>query len=181
MQIVVHSPLIAPVALAAMHGTTDLALPPHRLAPYALSLFWPSVVPVSGAFIAASAVHFARDVGWGASVFVHAVFVAGAMCGHADDVFVLFALYFCLVHTPMHYARHAHAWVWPLLCTALCAAALCVFDMGHTLVFEDWMQRIVVAHIVCDEMGRLPPRDMLTLNHPLNRTSCSAETPRRGT
>ena len=165
MHLVVHSPLVVPVALAAMHGTTDFAYPAPRLAPYVLLLCWPAFVPITPAFLVASAVHFAHDVGVRASCGMHAAFVASAALHRVDEAFVAFAIYFCVVHTPLHYARHLRDWRYPCVATALCAAALaclshfqCALD---AVVLDEWMERLVIAHVLCDEWDRAirPSRD----------------------
>ena len=152
MHIVVHTSMLTPVALAAMHGTTDFAYPPYRLLPYMSILWWPELVPVTPVFLCASTVHFGRDVGGWNSGVMHGLFVLGAILGLEDEAFATFLFYFCVVHTPLHYQRHLAAWRYPLAATMLCALVLlCIRPLPQELVLTEWMQRLVIAHIVCDE------------------------------
>ncbi len=153
MHFTAHTQLIAPVALAAMHGTTDFAKPIHRLLPYSAILYWPECLPVTPIFLCASMIHFGRDVGGLASFSMHTLFVLGAILGLEDAVFHAFAAYFCLVHTPIHYVRHRSSWRYPLVATLICALAVAMHQpLPEEIVLTDWMQRLIVAHIVCDEL-----------------------------
>ena len=159
-----HTALVAPVAMAAMHGTTDLALPPSRLYPYALLLWWPDgILAVTPAFLAASTLHFSHDIGAKNSVAMHACFLLLLLFGAEDLAFSLFAIYFCAVHTPMHYIRCSTSRCWgkgrqwwqpPAYASAICGVALLtICPPPETLEFTEWMQRLVIAHIVCDELN----------------------------
>lgn len=148
----IHTPMVAPVALATMHGTTDLAYPLHRLLPYASIVWWPERIPVTPLFLCASIVHFGRDVGVRSSCAMHLLFVLGAVLGLEDQAFAVFSAYFCFIHTPLHYLRHLTAWRYPFVATALCAVViLCTDPLPQEVVLTEWMQRLVLAHIVCDE------------------------------
>ena len=153
MHFTFHTHFAAPVALAAMHGTTDFAKPIHRLLPYGAIVWWPEALPITPIFVCASILHFGRDVGGLPSFGMHTLFVIGAILGTEDAVFNAFAAYFCLVHTPLHYMRHRQAWRYPLAATLVCALLLAVFQPPpDEIVLTDLMQRLVVAHIVCDEL-----------------------------
>ncbi len=83
---------------------------------------------------------------------MHFALVLGAFFGLENPAFAAFAVYFCLIHTPLHYRRHLAAWRYPLAATVLCAfALLCIQPLPHELVLTEWMQRLVIAHILCDE------------------------------
>lgn len=153
MHFVVHTPMLAPVVLASMHGTTDFSKPITQLLPYGALVLWPDAIPVTPIFVCASVAHFRHDVGIVMSVVLHTLFVLGAILGIEDQAFSLFAAYFCLVHTPLHYVRHRDAWRYPAVATAVCALALAAYQpFPQELVLTEWMQRLVVAHIVCDEV-----------------------------
>lgn len=163
MQLVVETQALFPLALASAHAATDFAKPPLMLTPYLLLLAWPSEVPVTAAFFAASIVHFRRDVGTEASVYMHMVWLAmAAFDGGA--AFLVFTIYYCSVHAPMHCARHACHWRLPVAAALLCllAFAVATLALGWTapssLAVEEWMQRLVVAHVMCDELAGLKPR-----------------------
>lgn len=152
MHFLIHTQMLVPVALAAMHGTTDFANPPHRLSPYVTILWWPEILPVTPLFLCASVVHFARDVGARSSCAMHGAFVLAALFGLQDGAFAAFAAYFCLVHTPLHYQRHLAAWRYPFVATVLCALALsCVQELPQEVILTEWLQRVVIGHILCDE------------------------------
>ena len=154
MHFTVHTHVLVPVALAAMHGTTDFSNPPHRLLPYVSILWWPDALPVTPLFMCASLVHFGRDVGVWNSCAMHAAFVLGAIFGLEDKTFAAFSVYFCLVHTPLHYRRHLDAWRYPLVSTMFCALLLLgIQPLPQEIVLTEWMQRLVIAHIVCDELS----------------------------
>lgn len=158
MHFTAHTQFVAPVALAAMHGTTDFAKPIHRLLPYGAIVWWPEVLPITPIFLCASMIHFGRDVGGLASFSMHTLFVIGAVIGLEDAVFHVFAVYFCLVHTPLHYMRHRSSWKYPLAATLMCALALVLYQLLYQsipeeVVLTDWVQRLIVAHIVCDEFS----------------------------
>lgn len=153
MHFTFHTSLAAPVALAAMHGTTDFARPIHRLLPYGFVVWWPESIPITPVFLCASMMHFRHDVGGLASFSMHTLFVLGAVIGLEDSIFQLFAAYFCLVHTPLHYIRHRRMWRYPVAATLLCALAIAAYQpLPQEVVLTEWMQRLIVAHIVCDEV-----------------------------
>lgn len=158
MQLVVHTQALLPLALASAHAATDFAKPPLALAPYLLLLVWPPAVPVTPVFFAASVVHFGRDVGAEGSVKLHALWMLVAAVD-VDAAFLLFEMYYSGVHAPLHCARHARHWRLPAAAALLCALtfAAAALTVGWTppasVALEEWMQRLVVAHVVCDEMG----------------------------
>lgn len=157
MQLVVHTQSLLPLALASAHAATDFAKPPVALCPYLLIVAWPHAVPVTPVFFAASAVHFGRDVGAEGSVKLHALWMLVAAVD-ADAAFLLFEMYYCGVHAPLHCTRHARHWRLPLAGGLLCLLAFAVAVLGlgwtprDTLAIEEWMQRLVVAHVLCEEM-----------------------------
>lgn len=152
MQLVVQTHALFPLALASAHAATDFAKPPRMLAPYLLLVAWPPAVPVTPAFFAASVVHFGRDVGGEASVYMHAIWLLVAAFD-AETAFLMFTLYYCAVHAPLHCARQACHWRLPAAAALLCAAVFSVTTPPPTLSIEDWMQRLVVAHVACEELG----------------------------
>ena len=156
MQIVVHTQMLGITALAAMHGTTDFASPPVTLTPYIGLVLWPASISVTPFFLCASIVHFGRDIGVRGSLGLHGALVLAGLTYHQDEAFAAFVAYFCAVHTPLHYLRHAHAWRFPLVATLLCALLLqCLQPLPTEIVLSEWMQRLVVAHILSDEWSNL--------------------------
>jgi len=145
LTIAVTPHVLVPVALAAAHGTTDFELGVQRL--------WPETLPVTPFFLAASTVHFSRDVGAFASLALHATLMCGATSGHIDLMVDLFSAYFCIVHTPMHYTRHINRLRFPVLFTCLFGMGLIVLALPTEVTITDWMQQLVIAHVVCDEIG----------------------------
>ena len=99
-----RSPIRRVVLLAAAHGMTDMATAPAMLLPYSVI-----AMPLPGwltttLFGAASIVHFASDIGLGLSALLHTA-LTGAAAIDRDASFFAMSLYFCFVHTPLHYVR----------------------------------------------------------------------------
>jgi hypothetical protein len=173
----VATPLAPAIAAASAHGLTDLALPPRRLAPYAVLLF-PTVSPcvVTPVFLACSLRHFSHDVGAEGSALLHALFAATALVD-VEVAWSLFCLYYCLVHVPRHALEHAavHSRVRSRR-TALAFAVAVAVAVGavavaaavaaagpaaadarvaafRSLELTDRMQLAVVAHVAVEEVG----------------------------
>lgn len=163
MQLVVETHALFPLALASAHAATDFAKPPLVLTPYLLLLAWPPAVPVTPAFFVASIVHFGRDVGTEASVYMHVVWLAMAAFD-GETAFLVFTIYYCSVHAPLHCARHACDWRLPTAAAVLCLLAFAVATLAGgwtppaSLAVEEWMQRLVVAHVMCDELAAVKRR-----------------------
>lgn len=135
-----------------MHGTTDFAYPPHRLLPYVSILWWPEMIPVTPLFLCTSVVHFGRDVGLWNSCAMHIGFVLATILHLEEGAFAAFTAYFCLIHTPLHYLRHLAAWRYPFVATMVCVIVLlCTDPLPQEVVLTEWMQRLIIAHIACDE------------------------------
>lgn len=107
VEFVMRSPMRKAILLAAAHGMTDVAAiinKPAHLLPYSAIL-----MPIPGltstlAFFAASVIHFASDIGLVLSSMLH--LGLGAVALHNQDAsFLIMSLYFCFVHTPLHYTR----------------------------------------------------------------------------
>lgn len=95
------------ILLAAAHGMTDaaaIASTPALLLPYTTL-----AVPLPGGvttltFFMASVVHFASDIGLALSAAMHCALGCAALL-HRDASFLVMSIYFCFVHTPLHYTR----------------------------------------------------------------------------
>ncbi len=155
MQLTIHTSVAVPVALASIHGTTDFSLPKHYLLPYTLLLYFPENVPITCAFLSASIIHFKRDIGFVSSLTFHFILCLLAIIHLEDLAFNLFAIYFCLIHTPLHYYRHKHSLKYPMVFTLLFGPFLVITDIPSEICLTEWMQRLIIAHIVCDEWSRL--------------------------
>lgn len=167
----VATPLAPAIAAASAHGLTDLALPPRRLAPYALVLL-PSVSScvVTPVFLACSLRHFSHDVGAEGSALLHALLAATALAD-AEVAWSLFSCYYCLVHVPRHALAHAalhsrgrtrRTALSLAIAVAVCAAvavAVAATAAGPTdaafrsFELTDRMQLAVVAHVAVEELG----------------------------
>lgn len=83
-----------PFCVFAAHGAVDAALPPSRLLPYALALLpSPPLPPLpssasTAAFGVASLVHFASDVGVGASVALHLWWMRSVVVAPSPQPFI---------------------------------------------------------------------------------------------
>lgn len=103
VEFVLRSPIRKALLLAAAHGMTDVAAP-SQLYPYTAL-----VLPLPGwlttmLFSVASIVHFASDLGLALSLALHVCLTALAT-HNRDGSFFLMSLYFCFIHTPLHYLR----------------------------------------------------------------------------
>ena len=99
----VAPPMRRAVLLAAAHGMTDFGAP-SLLLPYSvIALPLPGWLTTT-AFGTASVFHFAADMGLGLSAALHAVLTAAALRNKHASFFAM-SIYFCCVHTPMHYLR----------------------------------------------------------------------------
>ena len=140
---------VAPILVASIHGLTDLQRPLPALWPYAVV----PCVPREAAFplfFVASTRHFARDVGIRCSVALHVLWVllfAANMEGVAWD---LFAMFYCGVHALLHTVRTRSVVVRRLLFLG----ALLAPASPSSIVVSPAMQLLVVAHVVCEEVGR---------------------------
>lgn len=160
---VVILPAVAKPACAfvALHGLTDFDHPPRRWgACYASTLLMhpPTLRPL---FVAASTIHFSHDVGWSASVVLHTMFLFLASTVSYDLAVRVLGLYMCVVHVPRHYHTRWRSKRWSRgLCVALVATLVAAFT---DLVFRDpvalpwneWTERLVVGHILCEETKRI--------------------------
>jgi hypothetical protein len=138
------------LAVVAAHGMTDLNTMewlPHYVIWMAVPL--PSCA-VTGIFCCSSFVHFAEDGGPWVSALVHLSAMAMGMRSGPDVAFKAMLLYLLTWHTPCHYWRH-----WKrgtrrgmLLAAATTLAGLLgSHRLPNRLLFNNWLQRIVIAHI----------------------------------
>ena len=142
------------LAFVGAHGVTDLA-----------TQYWPPVYAVccltplpseliTALFIAASLFHFAEDGGANGSVALHSVVGVVWLWLGAQRALELMLAYLAFVHTPAHYARCYHRRRWCALAlagaaTAIAAAAVVARPLG-TVRVSHAVQRLVVAHVVCE-------------------------------
>ena len=152
------------LALVQAHGLTDLRSL-WRVGPYALVL-WPPLpgAAVTGAFLVASLVHLAQDVGIAGTLLVHAI-AFGVYAFHSKLLaFELMLGHLACVHVPRHYARVLEearaAWAPARASVALALAVTLagVWCAGAANFNQDSRdscarvthlhQRIVVAHVL---------------------------------
>lgn len=138
------------LAVIAAHGLTDLDSR-RWVAPYTASLLLPLPSPaVTGVFCVASVCHFASDVGFKGSVFVHCAVLAAGLFFGVQAAFKAMMCYLALVHVPFHYLRCC---IYKRCCGAKAVAkvsllaALLSFQMGDWVPLTDGMQRLATAHI----------------------------------
>jgi len=149
----VSTPLLGAIAVASSHGLTDLQRSPKELIPYSI-VFLP--IPsefVTVLFIGCSIQHFSRDIGIRFSLLLHMVFIALGPF-YPQAAWIIFSLYYCLCHAPLHYVRHANEIDVPLAAVILAAVVVSAFGMRGVEVIQltDVMQLGVIAHIVVDEL-----------------------------
>jgi hypothetical protein len=140
------------VAFVGAHGATDLATRhwPPIYAACCLTPLPPKVV--TGLFVAASLVHFAEDGGPDGTLFVHSLAGFAWLWLGAQRGLELMLSYLALVHTPAHYARCWRRRRWRALVLAAVAtvvAGAATRRMGVVCVSHA-VQRLVVAHVVCE-------------------------------
>jgi len=164
----VSTPLLGAVAVASLHGLTDLQRSPKELIPYGIMFLPISSDLVTLLFIGCSIQHFSRDIGIRFSLLLHTVFIAlGPFFPQA--AWIIFSLYYCLCHAPLHCIRHASKIDVPLAVAIVAAAVISAFGLRGVEVFQltDAMQLGVIAHIVVDELqiSRVGHTDVLSWGH----------------
>lgn len=143
-----------PLAVVGAHGVTDFDVPGFW-AEYAACLLTPLPgAVVTAMFVLGSVLHFADDLGPRGSGALHAaLLVVGARFGR-QAAFDAMVGYLVCVHVPAHYARCAargrfkalwFAWT----CTAVGYVVAASHD-ARALPLDGVLQRIVVAHILCE-------------------------------
>ena len=148
------------VAVASAHAITDVVTsPPHRLWPYTLILLpqqtYPEVsVAITCTFLLASLCHFAQDVGFLASVVLHAFWMWTFATGHDAWGWVTFSVYYSVVHAPLHVH---HAWTLTTCSSRRMVIVALLFVCGMFFLaceppslISDRMQMLVVAHTLVD-------------------------------
>lgn len=140
------------VAIVGAHGATDLATR-HWPLVYAvcyLTPLPPSVV--TSLFVAASLVHFAEDGGPDGSLVIHSLAGFAWMLLGAQRGLELMIAYLSLVHTPAHYARcwRRRRWCALVLASVATLVAGTMVQPLHAVCINHAVQRLVVAHVVCE-------------------------------
>ena len=100
----------------------------------------------------ASLVHFAEDGGPDGSIALHSAAGFVWLWLGAQRALELMLAYLALVHTPAHYARCWRRRRWAALVLAAVAtvvAAIATRPLGAVCV-NHAVQRLVVAHVVCE-------------------------------
>jgi len=143
-----------PLAVVGAHGVTDFDVPGFWVE-YAACLLAPLPdAMVTLLFVLGSVLHFADDLGPHGSGALHAALVVvGAGVG-LQAAFDAIVGYLALVHVPAHYARCAargrfKALWFAAACTVAGYAAAAAHD-ARSLPLGGALQRIVVAHILCE-------------------------------
>jgi hypothetical protein len=149
----ISTPWIGAIAAASVHGLTDLRWKPRELAPYALMI---SPIPtelVTAFFILSSIQHFSHDIGMKLSLLLHASFICLAPI-LPQVAWSIFALYYCICHTPLHFAQVLSEIDGRFIATLIVLAVALVLGMHdvETFVLTDTMQLGVIAHIVVGEI-----------------------------
>lgn len=141
---------------SSFHGLADVehlvAQRPQRLYPY---LFTVAPMPsgaVTPTFLAASVVHFSNDVGMVLSALLHAALVVLAAARLHTIAWALLNAYMCAVHVPLHLRRYVASgrdrrilWL-----SAAAFLPLSALARDTTFVVHEWMQKMVVAHVMVD-------------------------------
>lgn len=139
-------------AVVAAHGITDLdswRWPPCYAACCLLPM--PPAL-VTTLFVFASVVHFSEDIGPGASFALHCMAGAATLMGGAQGGLEFMTGYLTCIHTPSHYLRCALRRRWTALVVALASTlvALALLHHVHAVYIGHAVQRLVVAHVLCE-------------------------------
>ena len=144
----------APVLLASCHGLSDLARPIGTLGWYALPLVVSPALrlPTTCLFVAASVVHFARDVDMVVSVVLHAALVALSVTARTRAVaWPLFAVYYTCVHSRLQMQQWYEAAPRQAALALLVGCVVgCSWPSNAVLAVTDRMQALVCAHILTE-------------------------------
>lgn len=148
-------PIRAAIPWIAPHGFTDFDTRVWIPAYVGASLPMPSWC-VTGVFCVASLLHLAADVGPRWSVALHGAVAAIAAVWDRNAAFYTMVAYLACVHTPAHYTRCFRHGRRRGLCAAFVGTIGSVGVHARWLVrggawtLTDWMQRVAIAHIVCE-------------------------------
>ena len=140
------------VAFVGAHGATDLTTR-HWPPVYAVCCLTP--LPsraITGLFVAASLVHFAEDGGADGSIALHSLAGFAWLWLGAQRALELMLAYLTFVHTPAHYARCWRRRRWRALALAGVATAVigALVRPLHAVCVTHAVQRLVIAHVVCE-------------------------------
>ena len=148
----VHGDVFPAIAAASAHGLTDLSKSPPALLPYLLvCLPFPSFL-VTPLFLSCSIVHFGRDLGMLGSLLMHVTFASLAPFV-PRIAWMLFSLFYCCVHVPLHATRALVSFKLKVTILAF-GIATSLFVQRRRLVVTHTLQMGVVAHILVDEIAR---------------------------
>ena len=148
------------VAFVGAHGATDLATR-HWPPVYAVCCLTPMPPKVVTAlFVAASLVHFAEDGGPDGSLAIHSLAGFAWVWLGAQRALELMVAYLSLVHTPAHYVRcwRRRRWRALVLAAVATAVAAVVTPSLGTVCVNHAVQRLVIAHVVCESWVACPLR-----------------------
>ncbi len=142
--------LVGPLLVASSHGLADLRRPPSALASYALVPLLPDpwVTPL---FAVASVRHFSHDVVPFTSLLLHVLWILLVRLGQPDVAWCIFCVFYLFVHSLSRFRtwwRESKKEV----CLAVGATAAASLCLTGDLVLQDWMKRVVIAHVVVDEL-----------------------------
>ena len=141
------------VGLVASHGFTDLR-DLEDVLPYALVLLPIPGLLVTLAFLVASVVHFARDIGGEASLQLHVAWLIVGLSAGQDAAADVALLYMLLVHLPLHHSRVWAEGTWAAR-GAVVGAVVAGLAMGARVpaggfTLSHLHQRLVVAHVLAE-------------------------------
>lgn len=146
------------VAFVGAHGATDLATR-HWPLTYAVCCLAPLPSPlVTALFVAASLVHFSEDGGLDGSIALHSLAGVAWLWFGTQRALELMVGYLALVHTPSHYARCYRRRRWCALVLAAMATAVVgvLIRSMRVLCVDHTVQRLIVAHVVCESLVASP-------------------------
>jgi hypothetical protein len=145
--------VVKPIVLASAHGLYDTQLDPQKLAFYSLILLpIPHVTPL---FILASIRHFSHDIGIWPSVLLHPLWLILDVMQQSGFAWSLFSLYYVCIHSlpllRLWFRRSKFQ-----VCIALLLTVFSTLLIHGDLLVTEIMQKIVIAHVVLDEIHPTP-------------------------
>ena len=150
----VYTPFPAALLVASMHAITDVVHPLH-LYPYLVVLLRPPPDVVLAMVVLLSAWRVCDDVGWRAGLGLALLGAAVYMAQGGAALFGVLTVYYCCVHTPLHYMKRARARAYMALflatvLTAICTKAAFTMPMSRELSFGPLAQCLFASHLLVE-------------------------------
>lgn len=144
MKVVIPRKFAIPIAISSVHGITDFSKKPNHLLPYLLLTLPIDEKKLYATFLLSSLHHFATDIGYSKSIFMHLFWLCGYKY-YTELAWVSFCIFYCFVHTPLAFSvntfRLAYLPISFLFLKLVKKEGLCVSNV---------MMKIVICHVLCN-------------------------------